>query len=338
MKNISFKKLLMLLPLLLVGCSSVQEEPEPIVVDDGLYAVAELPTPVFSEPDIPALFNIIEQDGENIIEGIDDWASFDPLQTILIKGEVLEIHNELEFGDKTVYEITAEAYPSEDKLYILAEFAQVLSSKLDTRDSRNYSKDDIIENLKEWEGSPYFWGGSLKEGLIEMLDIMPPSLELNELRNSQYTLVGGDCSGILYDATDGATPRNTSDLVSFGDPVEIEGKSIDKIVDSLELLDMIVWQGHSAYVIEIDEEEGPIVIESRFEYNTQFNGEEFEDVDEDRIHGVKTMPAKDFLTFFIEEEEKLPVNDYHDTSSLELDEEGNAPARLVVRRLSGIFE
>jgi hypothetical protein len=54
----------------------------------------------------------------------------------------------------------------------------------------------------------------------------------------------------LYQATNGCTPRNTSSLASFGNPVNIEGKNADEILALLKPLDLIVLKGHVVIVYD----------------------------------------------------------------------------------------
>ena len=82
-----------------------------------------------------------------------------------------------------------------------------------------------------------------------------------------WQLAGLDCSGLLYEATGGWTPRNTSALVSFGKPVDINGLSADSIAGKIRPLDLIVWQGHLIIVLDHGE-----VIESRLYCDGRKNG------------------------------------------------------------------
>jgi cell wall-associated NlpC family hydrolase len=80
-------------------------------------------------------------------------------------------------------------------------------------------------------------------------------------------LAGLDCSGLLYSATGGWTPRNTSQLITFGDSVAVAGKHSAEIAALLKPLDLIVWNGH--VIIVIDRQ---TAIESRLECGKAGNG------------------------------------------------------------------
>ena len=90
-----------------------------------------------------------------------------------------------------------------------------------------------------------------------MLKHYTPAQILDPVLQQKWQLKGVDCSGLLYWATNGATPRNTSALVNYGTGVMIMGLSIDQILTELKPLDLIVWSGHVLIVLP-----GERVIES----------------------------------------------------------------------------
>jgi cell wall-associated NlpC family hydrolase len=100
------------------------------------------------------------------------------------------------------------------------------------------------------EGAAYVWGANDSQGVPELLRYYQPSGSVSLKDRELWTLKGLDCSGLLYEAADGATPRNTSDLVSFGKPVPIEGLTVSEIARRLEPLDLIVWKGHVIIVLD----------------------------------------------------------------------------------------
>ena len=111
--------------------------------------------------------------------------------------------------------------------------------------------DRIIAALKGAIGSPYVWGGNLPEGVNALIGtIYPAGAPIDDRTRRRITLAGVDCSGLLYQATGGWTPRNTSLLVSYGTGVAVEGKDAQKIAESLKPLDLIVWGGHVIIVLD----------------------------------------------------------------------------------------
>ncbi|MBP1626038.1 MAG: hypothetical protein H6Q00_513 [Holophagaceae bacterium] len=105
-------------------------------------------------------------------------------------------------------------------------------------------RDAVLESLRSALGTPYVWGGNLRGGV--------------RVGEVQGAYAGLDCSGLLYEATGGFTPRNTSDLTHYGKAVPIKGLDRDQIIARLEPLDLIAWKGH--VIIVLDRE---TVIESR---------------------------------------------------------------------------
>jgi hypothetical protein len=94
------------------------------------------------------------------------------------------------------------------------------------------------------------WGGNYGDGITNLLEYYKPAVNLNEKSKELWCLKGVDCSGLLYQSTNGMTPRNTSSLVSYGEGLSIEGKSSSEISKIVKPLDLIVWSGHVVIVID----------------------------------------------------------------------------------------
>jgi hypothetical protein len=83
-----------------------------------------------------------------------------------------------------------------------------------------------------------------------MLEYYKPAGIISDETLTKWELKGCDCSGLMYEATNGFTERNTSKLIHEGEPVLIEGMTADEIAKILKPLDMIVWVGHVIYVYD----------------------------------------------------------------------------------------
>jgi hypothetical protein len=118
-------------------------------------------------------------------------------------------------------------------------------------------------------------------------------------------LAGLDCSGLLYQATGGWTPRNTSGLLSFGRGIAVAGKTAVELARLLQPLDLIVWNGH--VIIVLDRE---TAIESRLECGKEGNG------------GVVTTPLRQRLAEIMRTRRPMDV----------WPSEGKQPGVFVVRR------
>lgn len=91
-----------------------------------------------------------------------------------------------------------------------------------------------------------------------MEELFPSSIQLSALDHQRKLMQGVDCSGLLYQATKGFTPRNSRSLLQFGSGVVIEGKSVKELKKLLQPLDLIVRNGHVVIVLD-----GERTIESR---------------------------------------------------------------------------
>ncbi|MEO6695584.1 MAG: peptidoglycan endopeptidase, partial [Ignavibacteria bacterium] len=94
------------------------------------------------------------------------------------------------------------------------------------------------------------WGGNYGNGIEQLLDFYKPKNELQDHTRDLWCLKGVDCSGLVYQATNGSTPRNTSSLINYGEGLDISGKNSSQIFDMLQPLDLIAWSGHVIIVLE----------------------------------------------------------------------------------------
>jgi cell wall-associated NlpC family hydrolase len=155
--------------------------------------------------------------------------------------------------------------PSGRALYVDRRFIELRDEKPEAYQRKQPGREQIIAMLKAAIGSPYVWGGNVQSGVPELAEIFYRDIAENEIRH--LTLAGLDCSGLLYQATGGRTPRNTSQLISFGTALEIEGKKAEEIAANLQPLDLIVWSGHVIIVLDRD-----TVVESRLACGKPGNG------------------------------------------------------------------
>lgn len=143
-------------------------------------------------------------------------------------------------------------YPS--NVWIDSRFLEFFSEEPEERKRVLPSKEQILLFLEErvQEKTAYIWGGNRYLGIPELLNWYPPSKPI-EPAHPEYLLrflKGLDCSGLIYEATHGFIPRNTSDLRHFGKPILIEDLTPSEIVSLLEPLDLIVIKGHVVCVGE----------------------------------------------------------------------------------------
>lgn len=258
------------------------------------YAVARIPTPVLNTSAFTSVFG--GKDGHTL--KTDRCGMPRELEFIALPGTVFSIISETHSSATTLYEVTTSEYPkpSGTKLYLDARFIEIREHKPFERKKSLPERQQILANLQESIGEPYLWGGNVSAGIPE-LDIWyyknAPYSTVIDTGKPPRTLAGIDCSGLLYQATGGWTPRNTSQLIYFGDGLKIKGKSAEEIYMALEPLDLIVWDGH--VVIVFDQE---TAIESRLECGK--NG----------VRGVVTTPLKQRLLEIMKK--RKPANQWQE--------------------------
>jgi len=225
------------------------------------YAVARIPTPVLNTSAFASVFGGKDQRTLKT----DSCGMTRELEFIALPGTVFSIISDIHFGTTTLYQVTTAEYPTAlgRKLYLDARFVETEDQPPFERKKNLPEQLEILASLRKSIGNPYVWGSNISVGIPE-LDIWyyksEPYSPMFDTNRSIRTLAGVDCSGLLYQATGGWTPRNTSQLVYFGNSLKIKGKSADEITKMLEPLDLIVWDGH--VVIVLDHE---TAIESRLE-------------------------------------------------------------------------
>jgi len=228
-----------------------------------LFGLARNPAPVLNSPDFATIFG--GKNGSSL--KTDRCGQVQELEYIALPGAVFKIMGELKRGSHTIYRVETEEYqaPAGISLYVDSRFLEPQSTPLPPRKITLPAREQLLMTLTDSVGSPYIWGGNVKNGVPELLDYF--YRKVTDSDRGRLTLAGLDCSGLLYNATSGWTPRNTSQLIFFGQPVAIEGRDAAAIAGLLKPLDLIVWNGH--VLIAMDKER---VIESRLDCGKPGNG------------------------------------------------------------------
>lgn len=190
-------------------------------------AIARIPTPIFNTPEIPFRQLPLKKDHQGRLVEI---------ETIAFPGTKFKC---LEQISETLLHVETNEYPSPIPLYVDSRFLQVVPPELPERYKTLPSVDAILQWMEDRKGLRYFWGGNWHTGIPEMLDLYPHLQKASQEDQDDAVCRGLDCSGLLYQATNGLTPRNTSDLTKFGQELHLE-----LIQDGLKPLDLLVWNGH----------------------------------------------------------------------------------------------
>ena len=190
------------------------------------------------------------------------------LEFIALPGTVFSILGESRDGDTSVLRVATDEYPTPPgkKLYLDSRFLDLRHDPPPPRTRHLPQRQEIIAALRDAIGSPYVWGGNVQQGVGELEEFFYRGTVSPDQR-SVLNLAGLDCSGLLYQASAGWTPRNTSQLLAFGRGLPIAGKTTDEIAGLLEALDLIVWNGHVLIVLDRQ-----TIIESRLECGKPGNG------------------------------------------------------------------
>jgi hypothetical protein len=242
------------------------------------YGVARSVTPVLNSPAFSDIFG--GPDGRSL--KTDRCGQVRQLEFIALPGTVFRLLGKVPGSATTVYRVETDDYPAPDgiSLYVDSRFIELRDERPPARIRTLPTRERIIAALKEAIGSPYVWGGNVPEGVNALIGTLyPAGAPLDDRAKRLITLAGVDCSGLLYQATGGWTPRNTSHLVSYGIGVAVEGKDAHKIAESLKPLDLVVWGGHVIIVLDRN-----TAIESRLACGRPAHG------------GVVTTPLQQRLT------------------------------------------
>jgi hypothetical protein len=211
------------------------------------YARAEKSTPVLNTDDFRSVFGgadgrTLKRDASGLVREV---------EFIAFPGTVFEIEGSVKRSGVLIYKVRTAEYPSPPSgLYIDSRFVKVFSSPPRPRVKKLPPKKVILERMLKNQGAAYVWGANDPKGVPDLLRCYVPRGKISSWERDLWTLKGLDCSGLLYEATEGSTPRNTSDLVLFGKPVPIEGRTVQEIARQLEPLDLIVWKGHVIIVLD----------------------------------------------------------------------------------------
>lgn len=137
-----------------------------------------------------------------------------------------------------------------NNLFLDSRFAKPAARALSNAPTPVWERTELASKMKSLLGTRYVWGGNWSAGISKMLHYYPPQKALDEATLALWTLKGVDCSGLLYEVSNGASPRNTAELVHFGNSLPIEGKGPAELARELLPMDMVVWPGHVWFVLD----------------------------------------------------------------------------------------
>lgn len=209
------------------------------------FAVAVTETPVLNRPDFATVFG--GADGQTLLT--DPCGQLRAVEFVALPGTVFTVEQQLSDRGRPVYRVTTAdyPYPATSGYYIAARSVRLTAERPPERSRRLPPREAILAALEQRVGSRYVWGGNVATGVADLDAWYPPT---GPVDRSLWRLAGLDCSGLLYEATNGVTPRNTSALVTHGKAVKIAGKNAADIAAQLQPLDLVVWPGHVLIVLD----------------------------------------------------------------------------------------
>lgn len=225
-------------------------------LDSPRFRVVAFPTPALDVPDFSCL-----KDPTTFQYFLQKNFLFKRTELVLLPGDRVQV---IEKPSDNIRKVVMGRYPV--PVYIDIRATEPCSDDTPDRVPVLPSKNDILKFLYSSVGTPYVWGGNVREGIPQMFKLYPHGQDFpNPLVQAMWTFAGVDCTGLLYQATNGYTPRNSGDLAKFGVPLSVEGLSAKMICKMLEPLDLVVWRGH-IFICLGDEK----VIESRWPSDDDF--------------------------------------------------------------------
>lgn len=199
------------------------------------HATTKTAAPLYNTPKLSHLQPTLLKDSQGLIKEIEIVALPHTKLTLL------------EQISPTVYAVATADYPA-SPLYVDSRFLEPAEAKTPERKKKLPSAQSILQSLQSLVGVRYFWGGNWADGIPEMIQFYPhlaPSESLDDI-----ICKGVDCSGLLYQATHGFTPRNTSELCKYGEEISADLSSPAAVQRIVQPLDMMVWKGHVLFVLD----------------------------------------------------------------------------------------
>ncbi|MGM0597114.1 MAG: hypothetical protein ACQES9_08760 [Myxococcota bacterium] len=207
------------------------------------YGVSKTRTPVFNSP-----LALRKLSGKNYLN---QNFLFTAVEFAAFPGTVFKLGKITKIDQVKMLQVETSEYACNNNCYLPLEFLQLYSTKPPERAVPLFPPDKILAKLQTIikTSARYCWGCNFPEGiprLVELLKLSPEKSELDHHRLQK----GVDCSGLLYYATNGFTPRNTSQLIEFGRSLSISNLSVRQIKAMLKPLDLILWKGHVIIVLD----------------------------------------------------------------------------------------
>ncbi|MDF2378956.1 MAG: hypothetical protein P1V18_01885 [Candidatus Gracilibacteria bacterium] len=229
MKNFLRGLLISFSLLILVGCGgSDATETVPDVLDKQLNQILAAKVPFASSKGEAPVLNT--HDWDSVFGGesgkdlkYDRYGEIDEVVFVAPPGTLFNLKRQIRKvtrqGDETIYyKVTTPIYDGSQALWIDGRFLNVNDVK-PAFDVTAETATKTLVNLRNYENQPYTWRGSSSAGAPELLLYYPPSESISARTQDDWSLKGFNSMGLLYRASNGATPLDAAQLSRFGRPV-----------------------------------------------------------------------------------------------------------------------
>lgn len=204
-----------------------------------IYAFSLFPTPAYNTENFPDFYK----------EGqfpIDEKGLFRNLEFIARVGTFFHV---LQIFQNYVWKVETRDYPT--AVFVDARFLQITDRHAGDRIEKLPTEREILKRLEHLSSLKlkYLWGGG-SQGIPQMSSFYAMPNDLEEKMKQIWMKQGYDCTGLVYEVTNGmsgnkiAMPRNSGDQIKLGKGLPIKGKSDKQIASMLKPLDLIGWKGH----------------------------------------------------------------------------------------------
>lgn len=240
------------------------------------FAVAKTTTPVLNTHDWDLVFG--GPSGNEL--KYDRYGEIDEVVFVALEGTVFtlqrQIRKETRAGKETIYyKVNSTDHQNSGEMWIDGRFLDV--SDVQPKDTRKpEAVSTTLISLRRFAGAPYVWHGASDEGIPELLQYYPPAADVSERTKDDWKLRGFDSPGLLYQASNGATPLDMKSIARFGeafhvdlsdispdpgndDPNAVRIKQAQRLLGLVRPLDIIVMGDRMWTVLD-----GSEVIESKY--------------------------------------------------------------------------
>lgn len=198
-----------------------------------MFFVTDKPTPVLNTPCFSDVYSgALPFDDQHLVRAL-EYIAF-PERTFRVVREI----------EPNILHVTTSEYSSSASLFVDRRFGEIHVEETPLFQREMPSKEVLIERLLSKQGLPYVWGGNWSTGIPKWEFFYPPPAQISKDERAHWSFMGLDCSGLLYEATEGLTPRNTKELMTYG--VEVS-------LPETQALDLILYPGHVLIILNPDE-------------------------------------------------------------------------------------